>query len=114
MAVTIQICLYIEPKRPPGRRRRVSSFGLMMAGQAAEQQKSGGDDLRRGAMRFETYEDITSFGASKEQYCLQQVNDLLEQVEALKAIDTSKEPKLQILVSSEIRAIHEALSGFLF
>ena len=46
----------------------------------------------------------------RNSFYLQRTNDLLEQIERLKAIDASGEPQLQIEASLAIKAIYEALA----
>lgn len=60
-------------------------------------------------MRFASYEDMTRNRERRQEYALQHINDLLEQVERLKAIDASQDPRLQIEVSLTIKDIYAAL-----
>lgn len=48
-----------------------------------------------------------------DRYDLQRINDLLEQVERLKEIDTKNDPRLQIAVSMCLIALYETLYKFL-
>lgn len=48
-----------------------------------------------------------------EHYQLQRVNDLLEQVERLKQIDASGDPRLQIDASMAVTELYTTLSEFL-
>lgn len=63
------------------------------------------------AMQYETYKQMNEDDSLKEQYFLQRTNDLLEQIERLKAIDTSKDPRLQIDVSQAIELAYQTLDG---
>lgn len=63
------------------------------------------------AMQYETYKQMNEDDSLKEQYFLQRTNDLLEQIERLKAIDTSKDPRLQIDVSQAIERAYQTLDG---
>lgn len=65
-------------------------------------------------MRFASYEDMTGSAKKRQEYALQHANDLLEQIERLKAVDTSQAPQLQIEVSLAIKDIYEALEGSAF
>jgi len=62
-------------------------------------------------MQYETYKQMNEDDSLKEQYFLQRTNDLLEQIERLKAIDTSKDPRLQIDVSQAIERAYQTLDG---
>lgn len=62
-------------------------------------------------MQYETYKQMNEDDSLKEQYFLQRTNDLLEQIERLKAIDTSKDPRLQIDVSQAIELAYQTLDG---
>ena len=46
---------------------------------------------------------------TQQAYLLQRTNDLLEQIERLKAIDTTENPELVIAVSQELRSVYETL-----
>ncbi len=61
-------------------------------------------------MRYETYKQMTEDSNLKEQYLLQRANDLLEQIERLKAIDTIEDPRLQIDVSLAIEQAYQVLN----
>ena len=46
---------------------------------------------------------------TQQAYLLQRTNDLLEQIERLKAIATTENPELVIAVSQELRSVYETL-----
>lgn len=65
-------------------------------------------------MKFVSYEDMRDNNEKQQAYILQRINDLLEQVERLKAIDSSQDPRLQIKVSLAIKDIYEMLEKLPF
>lgn len=60
-------------------------------------------------MKYETYKQMTEDYEFRGQYLLQRTNDLLEQIERLKAIDTTGDPRLQIEVSQAIERAYQVL-----
>lgn len=71
---------------------------------------SGEGALPKGAikMKIERYEQLGK-AETQQAYLLQRTNDLLEQIERLKAIDTTENPELVIAVSQELRSVYETL-----
>lgn len=59
-------------------------------------------------MKIERYEQLGK-AETQQAYLLQRTNDLLEQIERLKAIDTTENPELVIAVSQELRSVYETL-----
>ena len=59
-------------------------------------------------MKIERYEQLGK-AETQQAYLLQRTNDLLEQIERLKAIDTTENPRLVIAVSQELRSVYETL-----
>ena len=59
-------------------------------------------------MKIERYEQMGK-AETQQAYLLQRTNDLLEQIERLKAIDTTENPELVIAVSQELRSVYETL-----
>lgn len=59
-------------------------------------------------MKIERYEQLGK-PETQQAYLLQRTNDLLEQIERLKAIDTTENPELVIAVSQELRSVYETL-----
>ena len=59
-------------------------------------------------MKIERYEQLGK-AETQQAYLLQRTNDLLEQIERLKAIDTTENPELVNAVSQELRSVYETL-----
>lgn len=59
-------------------------------------------------MKIERYEQLGK-AETQQDHLLQRTNDLLEQIERLKAIDTTENPGLVIAVSQELRSVYETL-----
>ena len=59
-------------------------------------------------MKIERYEQLGK-AETQQAHLLQRTNDLLEQIERLKAIDTTEKPGLVIAVSQELRSVYETL-----
>ena len=59
-------------------------------------------------MKIERYEQLGK-AETQQAYLLQRTNELLEQIERLKAIDTTENPELVIAVSQELRSVYETL-----
>lgn len=64
-------------------------------------------------MRYETYKQMTEDVECRERYSLQRINDLLDQIERLKAIN-AMDARQQIEVSLAIKTIYEALEKLPF
>lgn len=56
-------------------------------------------------MKIERYEQLGK-AETQQAHLLQRTNDLLEQIERLKAIDTTENPRLVIAVSQELRRMY--------
>ena len=64
-------------------------------------------------IQFESFEQLADDQEQQKRYRLQCVNDLLEQIERLKKVDTSTNQMLQICISLTIKALYETLQNLL-
>lgn len=91
----------------PGRKRKAEKGGIGRVDGSGEGHKGG------SIIKIENVEQLRFGQEVLDNYHLQRVNDLFEQVERLKAIDTRGNPRLQIDVGMAIISLYEMLARFL-